>query len=82
MVFCYVWVGLRGLTNHVFLLEPDSIAGQMQALKSGQPAPKKRKAIKKDDADSDDDSEEDESDTDGEQEHGSDTDTDTDTDDE
>jgi len=70
------------MTDKPPLLGIDSIAGQMQALKSGQPAPKKRKAIKKDDADSDEDSEEDESDTDGEQEHGSDTDTDTDTDDE
>lgn len=53
----------------------DSIAGQMQALKTGQP-PKKKKAKKPSDT-----SDEDESDTDGDAGDTSDTNTETDVDD-
>ena len=56
---------------------PDTLAGQMQAMKSGVPAPKRKIAKKKEsDSDEDSDSEEEDEDT------TSDTDTDTDTDEE
>jgi translocation protein SEC63 len=64
---CYVYVA----TNMILI---DSLAGQMQALKTGVPPPKKKKPA---DEDSDED---DESDTDGDVEDTSETDTETDTD--
>ncbi|PGH30795.1 translocation protein SEC63 [[Emmonsia] crescens] len=56
--------------------DEDSIAGQMQALKTGTAPPKKRVSKKQ----ADDSSEDDESDTDGEADDTSETDTETDTD--
>ena len=61
--------------NHLTNWITDTIAGQMQAMKSGVPAPK-RKVIRKKDSDSSEDSDSEEEDEDT----ASDTDTDTDTD--